>query len=102
MPSAMKAHGMAEKREQRQGLSRSTQMMRERGRQEASLSPDYSERGWKPPYKSVLCFSSGNYERFFEESSLIQPEFWKIITVVSSPIVRWKYHPPHWVVLRSK
>lgn len=76
MPAALKVRSMAGRMEQRQGLRGGTQND-ERGRQVASLFPDYQRRGPEALCHSVSLW--GALEKVFEMSSLIQSEFWKVM-----------------------
>lgn len=63
-------------------------MTRERGREAASLSLS----SWGRGLESILQVCRQPQESF-EERQLIQPEFWKIITVVSSPSCQLEIPP---------
>lgn len=74
MPSAMKAHAMAGKRRQSQGLSRGTQNDERKRETDSQSAPRLVGKGWRPSYQSIL-FLCKELGKSFEESSLIQPVF---------------------------
>lgn len=89
MPSAMKAHSMAERREQRQGLSRGPQ----KERKEETGSQAVRGQGPGGPPLRLSSFFAGDRGKLCEGSCPNQPEFWKVISIVSSPICTMETSP---------